>query len=100
MGKEILFFCELVLGGQETEKFTSGTILKEEVEFTVVLKTHFHANQKGMLDLCQNLLFGHNVFLLIFFEDVLLLQFFKGIKLVVLEVADKHHFCIGALADD
>lgn len=40
------------------------------------------------------------MFLLIFFEDVLLFEFLEGIQLVVLEVADEHHFGIGALAYD
>lgn len=46
-----LLFGEFVLGGQEAEKLASGTVLEEEVEFTVILEAHFHADQKGVLDL-------------------------------------------------
>ena len=53
-----------------------------------------------MLDLREDFLLGHDVLLLVLFEDVLLLQFLEGVELVILEVPDQDHLGVGALADD
>jgi hypothetical protein len=52
-----------------------------------------------VLDLGQDFLFGHDVFLLILFEDVFFLQHLEGVQLVVLEVPNQQHLGIGAFAD-
>ena len=100
MVRGLLFFGEFVLSGEEAEQLAAGTVLQEEVEFAVILETHFHADEEGVLDLGEYLFFGHDVLLLVLFEDVLLLELLEGIELVVLEVADEHHLGVGALADD
>ena len=100
MEKGLLLFGEFVLGGQEAEEFSAGAVLQEKVELAVILETHFHADEEGVLDLCEYLFFGHDVLLLVLLEDVLLLELLEGIELVVLEVAHQHHLGVGALADD
>lgn len=52
-----------------------------------------------MLDSGKDLLLRHYMLLLIFFEDIFLLEHLQGIELVVLEMAHQQHLRVGALAD-
>lgn len=58
----------------------------------------FH--QKGMVNLGENLLFSHDMLLLISFDDKLFLEGFQGIQLVVFLVPDKKDLGIGSAADE
>jgi hypothetical protein len=52
-----------------------------------------------MLQLAQNILLSHDVFLLIFLDDVLLLQHFHCVDLAIYFASNKKDFSVGALSD-
>lgn len=100
MDGEVLVFGQFVLRCQKAEQFSSGAVFEEEVELAFILEAHFELDQEGMLDGRQDFLLGHDVFFLVLLEDVLLLEHFEGVELVVFELADEEHLGVGALADD
>lgn len=53
-----------------------------------------------MLDLRENFLLGHDVLFLVLLKNVLLLELFESVELIVFEVPDQDHLGVGALPDD
>lgn len=52
-----------------------------------------------MIEFTEDILLGHDVLLLVLFEDVLLLEDFHCVDLLVLLAADQQHLRVGAFAD-
>jgi hypothetical protein len=52
-----------------------------------------------MLELTKNILFGHDIFLLILFHDVFLLEHLHRVDLLVGLVPDQQDLSVGALAN-
>ena len=68
-----LFFWEFILEGEQPEEFTPGAILEYEVEFILILEALLELDEEGMLQFAQNILFSHDILLLILLDYVLLL---------------------------
>lgn len=99
VGRIVLVFSEFVFGCEETEEFSSWAVLEEEVQLAFVLKAELHFDEEGMFYLGQDFFFGHNVFFLVFFDYVFLLEDLEGVELVVFEVSHEHDLGVGALPD-
>lgn len=97
--KEVLFFGEAVFEGEEAEEFAPGTILEDEVEFFLILEAVFEVHEEGVVEFGEDAFFGHDVLLLVLFEDVLFLEDFHGVDLVVVLAPHQEHFGVGASAD-
>jgi hypothetical protein len=53
-----------------------------------------------MIDVGKDGLFSHDIFLLIFLNDVFLFKDFHGVDMFVLLVPDQKHLGVGALANN
>lgn len=53
-----------------------------------------------MLQFDENTLLGHNIFFLMLFDDIFLLEHFHGIDLLIMGVPNEKDLSIGAFADD
>jgi hypothetical protein len=95
-----LFFGESVFQGEKAEELASRAVLEDEVEFVFVLEALLQAHKEGVLEFDENGLFGHDVFFLVLLQDVLLLEDFHRVDLLVFQLADEKYFGIGAFADD
>jgi len=78
-----LFLRKFVFQREQSEKFSSRTILKNEVQFFFILKALFKFDKKRMLQVTKDAFFSHDIFLLIFFNDVFLLQHLHSIDLFI-----------------
>ena len=94
-----LFFWEFILEGEQPEEFTPGAILEYEVEFILILEALLELDEEGMLQFTQNILFSHDILLLILLDYVLLLEHLQSIELVVLQLPHQQHLRIGSLSD-
>jgi hypothetical protein len=69
----VLLFGKFILERKEAKELSSRTILKHEIEFFIILKALLQLDKKGMVQLAQDVFFGHDILLLVLLEDVLLL---------------------------
>lgn len=95
----LLLFGEFIFEGEETEQLTSGTVLENEIEFLLILKGGFEFDEKGMIDVWKDSFLSHDIFLLIFFNDIFLFQYFHRIHMFVLLISDKENLCISPLTN-
>ena len=98
--RELLFFGEAVLEGEQSEEFSPGAILKNKIEFFLILKAVLEMHEEGVVEFGEDAFLGHNIFFLVLFEDVLLLEYFHGVDLVVSFPPHQKHLGVGATAYD
>lgn len=75
----LLIFSKFIFDGKEIEKFSPGAVFEDEIEFFLILEAPMEFDEEGMIDFGEDGLFGHDVFFLIFFDDVSFLEHFEGV---------------------
>ena len=83
----ILFFVELVFKREQSEEFASGTVFQNEVEFFFVLEGSLEFDEERVVYVGEDGFFGHDVFLLVFFDDVFLFEYFHGVDVLIVLIS-------------
>jgi len=65
---------ESLLFGEQSEKFSAWTVFEGEVEFGVSLEGRVNPNEKGVIDLGENVSFHHDLLDLVLLLYVFLLH--------------------------
>lgn len=83
---------ESLLLREEAKEFSAGTVLKSEVELGVGLEGGLDANEEGMVNLCKDISFHHDLLDLVVLLNIFLLHRFQRIEMLGDLVAYQHHF--------
>ena len=100
IGKNILLFAKFIFEWQKSKELPSRTVLKNKIQFLVILKTLLKFNKEGMIKFWQYVFLSHDVLLLILLQDILLLKDLHGVYLLVFLTPHQQDLRVGSLPYD
>jgi len=93
-------FRELANFAQMKEEFSTGTVVKHEIQLISGLKGHIHSHNEGVPDVAKDTALCLGVLNLIPLDDIILLEDFQGVNCIGAMLLHKEYFAYHLQLDD